>query len=99
MGEYVLYTQPNYAHPFDTPTIYSPLAIWLCLKLTITIFRPGPDQEVEPWKSGTGLKFGFLSIKNWAYVAIPWNPKTRVGPHSSYRIDGKNHAVQPLSNF
>ena len=58
---------------------------WFCCKhkklIWSIVLRTGPDWEVDPWKPGTGMKIGFLSIKNWAYVAIPWTPKTKVGPH------------------
>ena len=64
-----------------------------------TVFRFGPDRKVGLGKPGTWLKSSFLSIENRAYVAISWTPKTRVGPHGSCRIDGKNREVQPLSNF
>ena len=30
----------------------------------ITVYRTGPDREVGPWKPGTGMKTGFLSLKN-----------------------------------
>ena len=32
--------------------------------LNIMVFRTGPDQEVGPWKPGTGMKTDFLSLKN-----------------------------------
>ena len=64
-----------------------------------TIFKPGLDWKVGPEKLRTGLKFGFLSIEDRAYVAILWTPKIGDGPHSSCRISGKNCEVQPLSNF
>ena len=50
---------------------------WMILTI---VLRTGPDREVGPWKSGTGMKTNFLSIKNRAYVAIPWTAKTEVGP-------------------
>ena len=31
-------------------------------------FRTGPDREVGPWKPGTGMKTGFLSLKNRFFV-------------------------------
>ena len=31
------------------------------------VFRPEPDREVGPWKPKTGMKTGFLSIKNWIF--------------------------------
>ena len=70
-----------------------------CLGKNRTVFRPGLNQEVEPWKPGIRLKSSFLSIENRAYVAISWTPKIGIGPHGSCKTGGKNHAVQPLSNI
>ena len=33
-------------------------------KIMVIVFRTGLDREVGPWKPGTGMKTGFLSLKN-----------------------------------
>ena len=65
---------------FLPSTLISPPAHCLIVFSSI-VLRTGSDQEVGPWKPGTGIKTSFLSIKNRIYVAIPWIVKTGVGPH------------------
>ena len=49
--------------------------MWCWSNVTIIVLRTGSDREVRQWKPGTRMKIGFLSIKNRAYVAIPWTLK------------------------
>ena len=61
------------------------------------VFRTEPDREVGPWKPGTEMKTGFLSlkIKEPDFLLIPWTVKTGVGPQEPVRTVRSN----PLANF
>ena len=37
---------------------------WPYTSISTKVFRPGPNREVRLWKLRTGMKTGFLSIKN-----------------------------------
>ena len=76
-------------------TLQSFTFIFKCLYESI-VLRTGPDWEVESWKLGTRMKIVFLSIKNRAYVAIPWTPKTGVGP---YELVARTMRSNPLAIF
>jgi len=77
--------------------VFGSMVVCFCQGSQTRIGPGGRTVKTKNWIEILFFKNRELDIS--VYVAISWTSKTEVGPHGSYRTGGKNHAVQPLSNF